>query len=61
MTRKEFSIPYSQNVKAIKQRIFKALRGKCLLTSKGKYIKITSDLSTETLKARKAEATLLNP
>jgi hypothetical protein len=37
-----------------KERVLKASREKHQLTQKGKHIRITSDLSTQTLKARKA-------
>jgi hypothetical protein len=37
-----------------KQRILKVTRENCLLTYKGKIIRITSELSAETIKARKA-------
>jgi hypothetical protein len=37
-----------------KERILKIAREKHQLTNKGKHIRITSDLSKETLKARKA-------
>jgi hypothetical protein len=36
-----------------KQRILKAVREKKQVTYKGKHIKITADLSTDTLKARR--------
>jgi hypothetical protein len=37
-----------------KERILKAVRGKNQITYKGKLIKITADVSTETLEARRA-------
>jgi hypothetical protein len=37
-----------------KERILKVAREKCQLTYKGKHIRITSDLSVEIQKARKA-------
>jgi hypothetical protein len=37
-----------------KERIMKVSREKCQLTYNGKYIRITSDLSVQTLNSRKA-------
>jgi hypothetical protein len=42
-----------------KERILKAAREKCQLTYKGKHIRITSDISAQTLKARKAWSNLI--
>jgi hypothetical protein len=43
-----------------KERIFKAAKEKCKVIYKGKYISITSDLSAETLKAKR-ERIISNP
>ena len=37
-----------------KERILKAVRGKCHLTYKGKPISFTPDYTTETMKARRS-------
>jgi hypothetical protein len=42
-----------------KGRILKATREKCQLIYKGKDIRITSDLSAQTLKVRKARSNII--
>jgi hypothetical protein len=42
-----------------KERILKASREKCPLTYKGKHVRITSDLSAQTLKAKKAWSNII--
>ena len=47
--------PNAQN----KERILKAIREKCQLTYKGRPIRITPDFSTETMKARRSWADVI--
>jgi zona occludens toxin (predicted ATPase) len=47
--------PNAQN----KERILKAIRGKCQVTYKGRPIRITPDFSPETMKARRPWADII--
>jgi hypothetical protein len=49
----------NQNTKCTKQRILKAVREKGQVTYKGRPIRITPDLSPETMKARRSWADVI--